>query len=55
MEDPARQIQSYVDAYSETVSWADSRFYIGSRRAGDAKEHRVWMYQLLYVDGGGSD
>ena len=31
-------IQSFVDAYShpDNVSWADSRFYTGSRRAGDA-------------------
>ena len=38
MEELARQIQSYVDANSDpdNVSWADSRFYTGSRRAGDA-------------------
>ena len=38
MEELARQIQCHLDAYSElhNVSWADSRLYTGSRRAGDA-------------------
>ena len=38
MEELARQIQSSVDACSDPdiVSWADSRFNTGSRRAGDA-------------------
>ena len=38
MEELARQVQSYVDAYSDpdNVSWTDSRFYAGSRRAGGA-------------------
>ena len=38
MEELAKLIQSYVDAYSDpdNESWADSRFYIGSQRAGDA-------------------
>ena len=37
MEEPARQIQSHVDAFSDldNVSWADSRFHTGSRRVGD--------------------
>ena len=38
MEALARQFQSYVDGYRDpdNVSWADSRFYIASRRAGEA-------------------
>ena len=38
MEELARQIQSHVDPYSDpdNVSRADSRFYAGLRRAGDA-------------------
>ena len=38
MEELARQMQSSVDAYNDpdNVSWSDSRFYTGSRRAGDA-------------------
>ena len=38
MQELARQIQSYVDANNDpdNVSWSDSRFYIGSRRAGDS-------------------
>ena len=36
--DVARLMENYVDAYSDpdNVSWSDSLFYTGSRRAGDA-------------------
>ena len=36
MEEPARQIQGCVDAHSDPdhMSWADSRYYTGFRRAG---------------------
>ena len=46
MEELARQIQSYVDAYSDpdNVSWADSRFYAGSRRAGDVVVPSLWRH-----------
>ena len=46
MEDLARQIQSYVDAYSDpnNVSWADSRFYTGSQRAGGALVPSLWRW-----------
>ena len=38
MEEPARQIQSYVHAYSDldNEGWADSRFYTGFWWVGDA-------------------
>ena len=36
MEELARSIQSYVDAYRDTVSWEGSCFDSGSRQAGDA-------------------
>ena len=38
IQELARQIQSYVDANNDpdNVSWSDSRFYMGSRRAGDS-------------------